>query len=245
MIICIAGCIGFSSCCKEENNQIKKLELKLIDRENELTNTNSLLKQEQDKTTVLSERLSSYGNRLFRNEFAKGYIITLAKFGQYGMIELHDGNVHKESFIAFYDKRDLTRPKVGKKYFVKVSHFNGMPKVVEAKEELDEGDNLFLGTPKTNIDYHILSDHGEGAGWHKKGHRINNGYSMELGVSKLKVKPENEPVEAIIVPEHLREMARAISKLSGDTVIYYELDSSGTTFTKLDSVHRHGYLIYE
>ncbi len=192
------------------------------------------------------DKYADYNIPLFDGKYATGYVIATPKFGSYGMLELHQGKAHSESYIALYDKNDLGSLAIGDKYYVRVNTFEGLPKIVEATQNLDSSDNLFTGTPITNIDYHSISDHGGDAPWHRNGHRINNGYTVGTdNISRLKIKTEDGSEATFIVPTHLIDMAIALANVTVNDVVYYELNSAGTTYTKLDSVHRHGHIVYD
>lgn len=187
---------------------------------------------------------SCVGKKMFDDKYVTGYIATTAKFGEYGMIELRNGDHHQNSFLALYHVESVdSTAEVGKKYLVKVKKYKGIPKVVKIIDGNTSGVDIYGAFPRTSLDFHILSDHGDDANWHKKGHRILGGYKVNssIGLDSLLIVNEDGDSVYYAVPVEDTIMARAISRDIINEDIYYELDTSKVkTFMGLDTVHRHG-----
>lgn len=175
---------------------------------------------------------------MFNDKYATGYVIAKPIGNTYGIIEMHDRHQHDNSYLAFYN-HDLGDLKIDSQYYVRVQDICDFPKVIEMKKNVARA-KMYFGPPITFFDYHILSDHGMQANWHRKGHRIQNGYRPEQKQLDVKVGNINR---TFIVPDHLSDMAEKINRSATADTIYFDFKNSiGSmdSLLKLDTFHRHG-----
>lgn len=181
------------------------------------------------------------GKNLFDGKYVPAHIATEANFGQYGLMEISIDEYHEQASLALYDKDDLdSTAMIDSKYYVKVKSYKDIPQVVDIQDTSARNLPLYRGVPITTLDYHILSNHGAKAGWHYKGHRINNGFN--LSDSTFKMLKLNTLVDTITgnVPANLIPNAILIESLTTLDTIYYNIDTTTMIFIELDTVHRHG-----
>lgn len=194
--------------------------------------------------------ISSCGtNHLFDKKYMRGVVIANpVTSGEFGQIEMHQGNNIEDSYLALYKDENFN---IGDSVYFKVKSVEGIPVAYDLTDHSHH--ELYNATPKTNMNYHSFEVEGREHGWHRVGHMVIESLTQQSsGEYKIKIWSTGGVVKEFTLDESLIDMASLINE--SETTDYY-----GPIMTRyrvfygleenkimaLDTFHRHGNVIVD